>query len=170
MNRLFISLFSLIAIIFIFSVAVFPGPDYTALCKKNETMVFSFLTKSRKTVSICVADGESYIVYRLGTKNKIELEFPGTKSDSWSKFRYSYYMRGGAAGNDGMDINYLRFEDKGLYFSVYEEYSAVDNKKACGIKTINESSGRETDTAGIPDSIRGSLTTLRNYQNIQVEE
>jgi hypothetical protein len=77
--------------------------------------LFSFkLASSPKTLSVCVSKTQpDYIVYRFGTKDKIKLEFPENKADSWSKFTYSYYLRGGGAENEGMDLNYLSFENGG---------------------------------------------------------
>lgn len=155
---------------FIFSAGIFSKTEYIALCKKNEKVIFTFSTKDKKIMSVCADEDESYIIYRYGTKNKTDMEFPGDKTGSWSQFKYSYYLRGGGADNEGIDINYLRFDFNGFYYSVYEEFSAADNKRECGIKIINKTTAKETTIAGIPDSIGGSLAVLREYSNIQIEE
>jgi hypothetical protein len=69
--------------------------DY--LCTDNEKVFFSFkMENSPKTMSICLSNKQpDYLVYRFGTKDKIELQFPENNADSWNKFVYSYYLRGG---------------------------------------------------------------------------
>ena len=51
------------------------------LCTESEETLFSFkLADSSKTLSVCVSkEQQDYIVYRLGSKDKIELEFPKIK-------------------------------------------------------------------------------------------
>lgn len=87
-----------------------------------------------KILSICVSEEQpNYIIYRFGTKEKIELEFPDNKIDSWSKFTYSYYLRGGEKENAGLDLNYLSFSRNGFEYQVYQEYSAEDDATNVGV-------------------------------------
>jgi len=141
------------------------------LCKYNEEVLFSFkIENSAKTLSICLSNEQpDYIVYRFGTKDKIELEFPGNKADSWSKFTYSYYLRGGGAGNEGIDMNYLTFENGGYEYQIYQEYISKDNKTQVGVKITEKSTKKETDIKGLSDSIEGSLMKLRENKKIKIE-
>lgn len=141
------------------------------LCIDNEEVLFSFkLADSPKTLSVCVSEIQpDYIVYRFGTKEKIELEFPENKLDSWSKFTYSYYLRGGGAGNEGMDLNYLSFENGGYKYEIYQEYTAEDNMTNVGVKIIDRATNKETDIKGLSNSIEGSLINLRENQKIKIE-
>jgi hypothetical protein len=71
------------------------------LCTVDENVIFSFLTDNlQKTVSVCMAKDQSYIVYRCGTKDNVELEYPGDKTNSWFNFTYSSY-----SDKDGDGIN-----------------------------------------------------------------
>ena len=141
------------------------------LCTDNEEVLFSFkLANSPKTLSVCVSKIQpDYIIYRFGTKDKVELEFPENKADSWSKFTYSYYLRGGGAGNEGMDLNYLTFENGGYEYQVYQEYTAKDNVTNVGVKITNKSTNKETDIKGLSNSIEGSLINLRENEKIKTE-
>ena len=46
------------------------------LILENEIAIFSFKTKKGKIVSLSKDKDEEYIVYRYGTEQNIELEFP----------------------------------------------------------------------------------------------
>lgn len=141
------------------------------LCTTNEEVLFSFkLTDSPKTLSVCVSKTQpDYIIYRFGTKDKIELEFPENKTDSWSKFTYSYYLRGGGTGNEGMDLNYLSFENNEYIYKIYQEFTTEDNKTNVGIKITNKATKKETDIKGLSESIEGSLINLRENEKIKTE-
>ena len=141
------------------------------LCTNNEEVLFSFkLANSPKTLSVCLSKTQpDYIVYRFGTKDKVELEFPANKADSWSEFTYSYYLRGGGAGNEGMDLNYLWFENGGYEYKVYQEFTAEDNTTKVGIKITDKATNKATDIKGLSDSIEGSLINLRENKKIKIE-
>lgn len=67
------------------------------LCKADEELLFGFpITGSKKRLAVCIGGAnQEYIIYRFGTKDKVEFEFPEDQTDSWNKFVYSYYLRGG---------------------------------------------------------------------------
>lgn len=153
----------------LFTVCLYSSTNESTLCKDNENIVYGFVTKNNKVMSICVSSDESYIVYRYGTKNKIEFEYPKEKKDSWLKFKYSYFMRGGGPENEGLDLNYLKFENNGIKYIVYEEYSASDDSKKYGIRI--ENSKINTDIRGDPKSVVGSLIDFRfKYEELIEEE
>lgn len=155
-----------------------PSPDENSkteysddLCKDNEEVLFSFkIENSSKTLSICLSKIQlDYIVYRFGTKDKIELEFPENLTDSWNKFNYSYYLRGGGAGNEGMDMNYLTFENGGFEYQIYQEYTAIDKLTQVGVKITDKSTKKETDIKGLSNTIKGGLIELRDNTKIKIE-
>ena len=149
---------------------LFPLATHTPLCNLNETVILSFITKNNKITSICVSTDQSYIVYRYGQKNKIELEFPADKKDSWLKFKYSYYFRGGGADNEGLDLNYLTFTNNDFKYTIYEEYSATDNSTIYGIRIKNINNKKTFEIVGNPENVIGSLVRLKNYDKIQIDE
>lgn len=106
---------------------------------------------------------------RFGTIDKVELEYPEKKADSWRKFTYSYYLRGGGAGNEGLDLNYLTFENGGYEYQVYQEYTAKDNVTNVGVTITNKSTRKETNIKGLSDSVEGSLINLRENEKIKTE-
>ncbi len=141
------------------------------LCNDNEEVLLSFkLFDSGKTLTLCLSKEQpDYIIYRFGTRDKIELEFPKEKNDSWSNFTYSYYLRGGGAKNEGMDLNYLSFENGGYEYTIYQEYTAVDDTTKVGVKIIDKATKKEIDYIGSNGSIEGSLVNLRGNSKIKTE-
>ncbi len=86
---------------------------------------------------------DAYIVYRFGTANKVEFEFPEKTKDSWSKFKYSFWLRGGGAANEGIDLNYVYFGNKEYTYVVYDTYHAVGDIQRVGVKVINRSTKKK---------------------------
>jgi len=72
----------------------------------DEQILISFKTREGKTVSLSSEMENRYIVFRIGTDIKTEMEFPRKTKESWQKFKYSSYLRGGGAENEGLDLNY----------------------------------------------------------------
>lgn len=142
-----------------------------SLCTDKEEVLFRFkMENSDKFLSICLSKEQpDYIVYRFGTKDKIELEYPKDKADSWNKFTYSYYLRGGGAENEGMDMNYLTFENGGYEYRIYQEYTAIDDTTQVGIKITDKATKKETDLKGLSNSTEGSLIDLRDNTKIKIE-
>ncbi|WP_294823438.1 hypothetical protein [uncultured Flavobacterium sp.] len=129
--------------------------------KSNEDLVFSFKTDKGKRVVLTKDKKNKYLVYRFGTKDKIEMEFPGGLKDSWSKFRYSYYRRGGGKANAGIEIQNIIFENDGYKYVLYHNYSAEEDEQTVGILVINNSTGKETQIKGNVNTVEGSLMEIR---------
>jgi hypothetical protein len=140
------------------------------LCAGNEEVLFSFPMKdSKKRLAVCVEkDSQEYIVYRYGTMDKLELIFPERKTDSWSKFVYSYYFRGGGAENEGQDLNYLTFENHGFQYRLYQEYTAVSEDTEVGILVTDLATGKETRIIGEAEEAEGNLIILRDSDKITI--
>jgi hypothetical protein len=56
----------------------------------NEEIVFTFKTQSGKQMWLNKDKKDKYLIYRYGTKDKIEFQFPDTTKTSFSKFTYSF--------------------------------------------------------------------------------
>ncbi len=140
------------------------------LCATNEEILFGFpLKASRKRLAVCVEkESREYIVYRFGTKDKLELVYPDKKADSWSKYVYSYYFRGGGEDNEGLDLNYLTFENKGFRYRIYQEYSAGSKETEVGILVTDLTTGKETRITGESEEAEGSLINLRDSDKITI--
>ncbi|SFR65222.1 PdaC/SigV domain-containing protein [Anaeromicropila populeti] len=140
------------------------------LCLNSENFILSFRTKqSGKTLSICTSKDNDYIVYRFGTKDQIDLEYPEDKEDSWNQFKYDYYHRGGGVENSGYDEDSLTFENGGYEYRVYEQYDAVEEETTLGVVVTDLSTGKETDIAGDLDTKIGYWYDLRESDKINKE-
>jgi hypothetical protein len=142
----------------------------------NEKVIFSFTTLDNKKIILAKDTGDLYIVYRFGTMNKIEFEYPGEIKNagqehvSWKKFTYSYYFRGGGKQNEGLDLNYLYFVSGHYKFIIYDTYSSTDNKPDCGIKVLDLSNNKMSEMKGKNNSRKGTLTGFRDNNLVETSE
>ena len=134
----------------------------------NEELLYSFETAKGKKVMLAKDKANAYIIYRFGTKDKIEFEYPDKTKDSWSKFTYTFYFRGGGADNEGLDLNYVSFTNKGFQYIIYDTYSAVENKTSFGIKVINLSKEKTTNIPGLPKTQKGTLIDFKENGLLKV--
>lgn len=128
----------------------------------NENVVYQLKMKNGKQLSICIDKDQKYIVYRYGSKDKIELEYPSEKDlSSFQKFEYSGWSRGGGVENSAMELKYLAFTNKDIKYVVYDTYFAEGNKTNAGIKVI-ESKNKITDLKGLKKTAKGNLSDLKD--------
>lgn len=127
----------------------------------NEQVVFSFQTKNGKIMSLNIDTNFNYIVYRFGTKNKIELEYPEEKDkNSFEKFEYSHYFRPRQNGIDGMNLNYVKFTNENVRYEIYQnrfEYINSKTENFIGIKVEEIEKEKTIDIKGINRTKKGSI-------------
>ena len=95
------------------------------LCKKDETDYFSCVASgSKKIISICgnISDdpkfGDSWVQYRFGRIDHVEMNYPNIREGSISKFEGTYYNRYGVLS--------LRFISKTFLYDVSLTLEARD--------------------------------------------
>ncbi len=137
---------------------------------KNETIIFSFDALNGKHVVLARDNDNSYIVYRYGTRDSIEFEYPEKNTDSWKKFKYAYYLRGGGVQNEGMDLNYLYFINNGYKYIIYDVYYAVGNRSGIGIGVTNLKTNKTVTIKGSKKTIKGTITDLRDNNLVGRDE
>jgi hypothetical protein len=103
---------------------------------QNEKIIFSFESNTGKKMVLAKDKLDAYIIYRFGSKEKVEMEFPTKTRDSWGKFKYSFYLRGGGVANTGMDLNYVYFDSNHIRYVIYDTYFSELNKYSVGIRVI----------------------------------
>jgi len=135
---------------------------------KNEVLIFSFDTKTSKHVLLAKDSTDKYIIYRFSNKDKIEMEFPDMTNNSWKKFKYSFYLRGGGLENDGLDLNYVFFENENYRYVIYQTYSAADSESNIGVKVIDIKTNKTSDIPGNPKTRKGTLIDFRDNGLLQV--
>lgn len=130
------------------------------LCRENEEVVYSFrVAKSGKVASLCKEKNGKYLVYRFGTKDKIELEYPNQlNSSSWKTFQLYGAKRFGGVANAGFIDYRVSFINNKVKYELYEWSSDEDQSKEIGIKvTVN---GKESEFKGSYSTKQGSLLRL----------
>ena len=136
----------------------------------NEYLIYSFETKNGKKMMLAKDKRDNYIIYRFGTKSKIEFEYPEKNINSWQKLVYSSYMRGGGTQNEGMDLNYVNFISNGFQYIIYDTYQAVGNNTEIGLRIINLKTNKKTIIIGLSKTRKGTLTALRDNEFIGKSE
>ena len=127
----------------------------------NEEIIFSFKTKNGRILSLNKDKSDKYIVYRFGTKDNIELEYPEKNKSSWNKFEYSYWLRGGGIDNEGIDLNYVTFTMGNIKYVIYDTYFSRGEEYAVGIKVIDLKTQKEIDISGLRKTRKGTIVDLR---------
>jgi len=140
--------------------------DYGVLKKPDEEVLFGFLLKkSNKMVLICNQKDDKYLVYRFGTKDKIELQYPNVLNvASWKAFRYSGYSRGGGRQNLAMEMHSLTFKNNQVVYKIKDESEAEHNENSASI--IIKTNGKKTELAGRAFSKDGSLGWLTGKEDL----
>ncbi len=136
----------------------------------NEVIIYSFETQNGKKVMLAKDKNEKYIVYRYGTKNKIEFEFPEKTKESWLKFSFSFYSRGGGIQNEGMELNQISFTNNDYKYFIFDSYYSVENEKSIGVKILNLKNKKITVIKGKNNSKKGKLNTFRENKLLRIEE
>lgn len=136
----------------------------------NEVNIYSFETKSGKKMMLAKDKNNKYIIYRFGTKNKIEFQYPEKTKESWHKFIYSFYLRGGGKMNEGMDLNYVVFTNQNYKYIIYYSYFAVQEKVNIGVKIIDLKTKKTIDIKGDYKTLKGNLTNFRDNNLINFDD
>lgn len=94
-----------------------------AYCLPNEEVLFLFYTRDHRSGVLAADTSGHYLVYRFGTTDSVELEFPSVKDESsWQQFTYSHYFRPGGRENCGMQLDELAFIHDGKTYVLYNNY------------------------------------------------
>jgi hypothetical protein len=139
--------------------------DYGVLQKPNEKVLYGFTLKSsNKIVLVCTEKDNKYIVYRFGTKDKAELQYPAMLSaTSWKAFRYDGYSRSGV-NNSPTEIHSLFFKNNNATYEIDDNWDGDENEHNAEI--IIKANGKKTKIEGLASSINGTLATLLEKGNL----
>ena len=140
------------------------------LCGDNEDIILSFKTINQKSVvSICKEKTGRYIVYRSGSKDKVELQFPNKlDKTSWSFFHYSGQWRFGGKANAGFGDLVLKFTNMGTTYRIFQEWNDEGNSSKFGLQV--EKPGLKAKYLVVDkSSLLGSLMQLNELPQIKNE-
>lgn len=129
-----------------------PKVDYGLLVKQGEEVQFSFrLVHSKKTVVVCKGANSKYLVYRFGTSDKVELQYPAQlDTNSWKLFKYRGYTRGGGKENLARGEYTLEFTNKEISYKLHEDWNSEDDSYDIGI---------DVEGADMAQSLKGDPKT-----------
>jgi hypothetical protein len=141
-----------------------PKNDYGVLLRSGEKVLYAFTLKSGKTAVVATQEDNNYIVYRFGSKDNVELQYPADVDEtSWQTFHFDGYHRGGA-NNDPVEEYSLSFKNGNATYKIfYSDYKAEHDKQTAIFVGIN---GKTIKLQGIPHSIKGSLGNLMYMEDL----
>jgi len=147
-----------------------PATFWAQYLLPNEEVVFSFDAKNGKKLSLVKDKANQYIQYRFGTKTKVEMQFPAERTkESWKKFHYNSYMRGGGKDNAAMEIHNLLFKNNGYEYVIFRAYHSEGNDYSAGI-IIKDIKGKESRISGNYKTVKGCICNLEETGMIERED
>jgi len=135
------------------------------LMLENEISIFNFKTKKGKIVSLSKDKNDEYIIYRYGTEQNIELEFPEKNNESWTKFKFNSLSKHGGKENSGMEICNVMFENENSQYIISTSRYGDDDSAKPGLYVINLNSKKVIKISGVNDSQEGYLCNFK-YNNL----
>jgi hypothetical protein len=137
------------------------------LCKANEEIIISFLTPNKKVVTICKDKTDKYLVYRFGTKQHVELQFPSLlDSKSWHEFTYSGEWRFGGIQNAGFGDLSLSFINLDTKYIVFQNWNDEDSSSDFGL-LVSKNHLKDRSLVIDKQSKIGSLLKLNETKQIK---
>ncbi|MCR8557601.1 hypothetical protein KXD93_08105 [Mucilaginibacter sp. BJC16-A38] len=136
--------------------------DPGVLKKADEQVLFSFKLKSNnKIVTVCREKDNKYLVYRFGTADKMELQYPAVLNEaSWKLFKYSGYSRGGGVQNEASELHSISFTNNGAVYQIYDDWNINEGTDAGILVKVGK---KKTDIPGDVKTKTGTLAALKNY-------
>lgn len=136
----------------------------------NEVCIISFKTKNNKIVMLAKDKDNKYLVYRFGSKDKIELQFPDKLENSWSKFKFSYYSRGGGKLNAAQELRHVSFINADYKYILYDTYHSESDEFNIGVRVFNLNTKESTDFEGKLKTKKGALSSFKESKLLKEDE
>lgn len=140
-------------------------PEYNP---DNEKLVLAFQTETGKHVVVAQGINPSYLVFRYGNDQNLELEFPAKSENSWERFQFILFRDSdGKTDNDAKDF-FLEFNQDYKKYSLYE-YNCFDPNKPSvyGLEVRDLNGKLISNEKAIPSSIKGSFKEESFFKKIQ---
>ena len=150
---------SAFVLVFLFSITV----------NAQEKIIFSFQTKSGKTMKLTVRQKDSALIYRLYNKDKVEMQYPKIPSISENKnFSFTYLNRFGGNINEATSLYRVEFFINNYRYSVFQ--SSYLGKNESGISVLNLNNSKVTEIKAVEKTVNGNLLYFKDNQLITVTE
>lgn len=136
----------------------------------NEILIFSFKSDKGKIVAFAKDKNNKYIIYRFGTKDNIEFEFPEKSVKSWKKFKYSHYLRGGGKKKLAENLSSVSFVNKDYEYRLYDYYFSESNEYEIGVLILNLKTRKTTKIRGKLKTKKGTLNGFDGSNLLEIDE
>ena len=142
---------------------------FSITANAQEKIIFSFQTKSGKTMKLTVRQKDSALIYRLYNKDKVEMQYPKIPSISENKnFSFTYLNRFGGNINESTSVYRVEFFINNYRYSVFQ--SSYLGKNESGISVLNLNNSKVTEIKSVEKTVNGSLLYFKDNQLITVTE
>ena len=142
---------------------------FSITANAQEKIIFSFQTKSGKTMKLTVRQKDSALIYRLYNKDKVEMQYPKIPSISENKnFSFTYLNRFGGNINEATSVYRVEFFINNYRYSVFQ--SSYLGKNESGISVLNLNNSKVTEIKAVEKTVNGSLLYFKDNQLITVTE
>ncbi len=130
------------------------------LASEGQKVIFSFKTQNGKTLSLLTDAGENYLVYRYGTPQNVELQYPNpVTGESWKKFRFEGYK------TPTLYLMHVIFDNSGTkYIIYYNKFTKTPNDNKIGVQVVT--GNKRKDIRGKMNTLKGSLEYFRHNDKI----
>ena len=142
---------------------------FSITANAQEKIIFSFQTKSGKTMKLTVRQKDSALIYRLYNKDKVEMQYPKIPSISENKnFSFTYLNRFGGNINESTSVYRVEFFINNYRYSVFQ--SSYLGKNESGISVLNLNNSKVTEIKAVEKTVNGNLLYFKDNQLITVTE
>ncbi len=138
--------------------------------KINEKLVMEFNTLSGKRLVIAADKNGKYIVYRFGTQDHVELQFPNDLNHSYTAFKMSTETQEKKAPPSGFSYTQIHFSNGGFTYNIFNQFEENGNIVKSGLIIEDLKSGKKSLIRADINSLKGSLDNLGLLENHLAKE
>jgi hypothetical protein len=110
-----------------------------------------------------------YLVYRYGSQNHVELQYPRVLYNSFTLFKYASKSKSASAANSKFGYEQLHFSNIEFTYNIYNQYDRMGNITRIGLVVTNNKTHKKTLIQGNLKSLKGQLSDLTNMPNIKLQ-
>jgi hypothetical protein len=133
--------------------------------KINEKLVMEFNTLSGKRLVISADKDGKYIVYRFGSQNHVELQFPNDLNHSYAAFKLSTETQGKKVPSSGFSYTQIHFSNGGFTYNIFNQFEENGNITKSGLIVEDLKTGKKSLIRADMNSLKGSLDNLGILEN-----
>jgi hypothetical protein len=137
--------------------------------KDNEKVLLQFNTQAGKRLVLALDFNNKYLVYRYGSQNHVELQYPRVLYNSFTLFKYASKSKSASAANSKFGYEQLHFSNIEFTYNIYNQYDRMGNITRIGLVVTNNKTHKKTLIQGNLKSLKGQLSDLTNMPNIKLQ-